>query len=231
MLIKNDNDLIGDFIGTIPAMQALDVTYIIKPNMVELATMAGIKYTTVQQDYEKAFDLHRAFALSCKNNLHMIQANFVELDLPAPCNIPKPELIIREEQTEIFDYVLSPFSRSLPEDQRWQREKWQELINSTDKTFALIGGPYDDENYLTGCVKIFNKPLNYICNLLLNSKGLISVVTGTSHLAYALSVKNYLFCQQGAWGKNPEAVQLADKMISEIDVQTVKNILWADIKT
>jgi ADP-heptose:LPS heptosyltransferase len=224
MIIRNDNDLIGDFIGTIPAMQAVDALYVIKPQMVELASMARIEYTIVQQLCDKEFDLHNAFAFAASHNLHMIQANFRELDLPVPRNIPRPELTVITEPVPVVDYVLSPFSRSLPESERW--EKWQELIDSmADKRFALIGGMYDDEDYLTGCLKIFNRSLNYISNVLLNSKGLISVVTGTSHLAYALGVKNYLFCSQGAWGKNPEAIHLANGSITDVEVKKVIDLL------
>jgi hypothetical protein len=192
MTIRNDNDLIGDFIGTIPAMQALPALYIVKPHMAELAEMAGIRYTVTSLPCLKAIDLQRAFRYAAANNLHMIQANFQEVGLPVPDNIPRPKLIVHEEEVPEIDYVLSPFSRSLPEDQKWPREKWQQLIDTMYyKTFALIGGPNDDKYYLTGCLKIFGKSLNYIANLLLHSKGLISVTTGTSRAPGAAIRKLY----------------------------------------
>jgi ADP-heptose:LPS heptosyltransferase len=196
--------------------------------MVELAHMAGIDFITAIQSYDREFNIQRAFNFAAANNLHMIQANFAEVGLPIPKDIPRPHLFIQEEEVPEVDYILSPFSRSLPEHERWQQYKWQMLIDRLyGKSFAIIGGNNDDRYYLTGCLKIYGKSLNYIANVLLHSKGLISVTTGTSHLAYALGVKNYLFCSQGAWGKNPEAVQLTDTMtaINSIPVEKVISML------
>lgn len=223
MIIYNPNSLIGDFLGTIPAMQAMNATYIISPVVKELASMAQIKFHTHDGFYDKMFDLHKTFTYAAANNLHMIQAFFWDMGLNVPSCIPKPKLHIVPEKTPKVAYVLSPFSRSLPEHERWQKEKWQALVESMPETsFALIGSWEDDHNFINApnCIKIFGMRLNYVSNLLCNAKALISVVTGTSHLAYALGVKNYLFFNQGMWGKNPDAVLLNDP-IPDIPVQKV----------
>lgn len=222
MTIRNDNDLIGDFIGTIPAMQALGAEVIIKDSMTELFNMARLKRAT-EESHDKAFDLHGAFALADRKNLHMIQANYHFVGLDIPADVPRPKLTYHDFYVRRFDYVLAPFSRSLPKEQLWQREKWQCLVNSMpDKSFCLMGSlVHDDPEYITGknVTPIFGKSWAYVCNVLKQSQ-LISVVTGLSHLAYALEVKNYLFVNQGSWGKNPEAVYM-DKHIPDIYVQDV----------
>jgi len=223
MIILNPNNLIGDFLGTVPVMQVMNATYIISPQMKELASMAQIKYRTSDGFYDKAFDLHKAFTYAASNNLHMIQAFFWDMDLAVPTDIPKPKLHVIPEKAPKVDYVLSPFSRSLPEDQKWPQERWNELCELLPhKSFALIGSWEDDYYYITApnCMNIFGRRMNYVCNLLCNATALISVVTGTSHLAYALGVKNYLFFNQGAWGKNPDAVLFTDP-IPNISVEQV----------
>lgn len=229
MTIRNDNCLIGDFIGTIPAMQYMQANcgadFIINRNMQELGDMAMIPYE-FEGSADKTFNLMRAFGYAAQYNLHMIQANFNEMSLPVPKSVPRPHLLIREMKVPKVDYVLSPFSNSLPTNERWPKEKWIELVKGSNKTFALIGG-VNDEPFINelNCINIFGESLCYIANLLLNCKALISVVTGTSHLAYALDVKNILFCVQGSWGKNPQAIILNEN-IPGIHPNKVINMLW-----
>lgn len=231
VVIRNDNHLIGDFIGTIPAMiemaKGSPVEVICPDATAELLAMIPQKYGIRRAgavDPDKAFDLHGAFALADgAKKLHMIQANFHFMGLPIPEDIPVPELQITPEDVPEFDYILSPFSRSLPEGEKWQQDKWQALVNAIPgKRFALLGSSrHDDANYLTGVTPIFDQSMNYVANVLQRARdGLISVVTGTSHLAYALRVKNYLFFNQGLWGKNPDAI-LLDRPIRDISVQEV----------
>jgi hypothetical protein len=221
MIIRNDNDLIGDFIGTIPAMQALGADVIIRESMVHLFNMTGLKRAYINEDL--SFDLHAAFELASRENLHMIQANFAYADLPVPQDIPKPILKINPCHAPVFDFLLAPFSRSLPPEQKW--DKWQELVDAMPgKQFALLGDPAIDPVDFIKAPNItpqFGHSMDYVCNLLKNSKhGLISVVTGISHLAHALGVTNYLFFNQGRWGQNPDAV-LFDKHIPDIEVEEV----------
>lgn len=211
MTVYNPNDLIGDFIGTIPAMQALPAgtEFIIKHPMAELLELARLPRCN-EIGADKAFDLHGAFALADKKQLHMNQANFHFVGLPVPEEIPRAKLYIKPEVVPVFDYVLAPFSRSLPPEQKW--DHWQSLVNAMpDKKFALLGNStYDGEGYVTGdnVTPIFNRSMNYVSNVLLQSGGLISGVTGISHLAFALGVKNWLFFEQGTWAKSPEAILL-----------------------
>lgn len=227
MIIRNDNDLIGDFIGTIPAMQAAGAPVVIKDHMTELFGMAGLRRSYDEPTH--SFDLHESFAYADKNSLHMIQSNFAQIGLPVPKYVPRPVLNFHEIYTAKYDYVLAPFSRSLPKDQLWQREKWQALVNAMpDKRFCLMGSlVHDDPSFVTGAnvTSMFGQSWVVVCNIMKRSE-LISVVTGLSHLAYALGVKNYLFFNQGRWGQNPEAV-LMQKHIPDITVEEVVRTILA----
>jgi ADP-heptose:LPS heptosyltransferase len=236
MILRNDNDLIGDFLGTIPAMIELSkqgpLEVILKDSVSELFNMIpkhhGIKRSD-KDEHDLSFHLQSSFNYADQHNLHMLQANFENIGLPAPSYVPKPELRYMTMQSPVFDYVLAPFSRSLPMEQKWDKSKWQELVNRMpDKSFCLLGSIFHDyPDFITGdnVTPIFSQPMAYVCNLLKQSNnGLISVVTGISHLAHALDVKNYLFVNQGVWGKNPDAVCL-DKHIPDIEVDEVIGIL------
>lgn len=226
MIIRNDNDLIGDFIGTVPAMQALGADVIIKDHMAELFEMTGLTRSYSDMP-DISFDLHGAFALAGRENLHMIQANYPFVGLPTPANIPRPILNVQDVECPVFDYIIAPFGRSAPAHEKWSLGKWQELINSQpDKKFCVVGVSQNDPIDILQNVHIaFDCSMQLLCNLLQKSKhGCISIVTGISHLCYALNVKNYVLFNQGAWGKNPEA-SLIQKNIPDITVNDMINFL------
>ncbi len=238
MPVQNDIDLIGDFIGTIPAITALatkqPVTMHIKQGISSVAALIapvnGLTVTTQSCNAaDITFNLQGAFNYADKHNLHMIQAHYASLGLPVPADIPRPTLQFAVEDVPVFDYVIAPFSRSLPVEQKWQQYKWQQLVDSMPgKTFCLFGAKqFDDAQFITGpnVTPVFDAAFTTVCNIMQRSRhGVISVVTGISHLAYALAVKNYLFVNQGAWGKNPEAVMLT-KHIPGISVDEVLQVL------
>jgi hypothetical protein len=244
--VLNPEGLIGDFLGTIPVMQKFkkdnpDCYFVFHDEIRDLAKLTKLNFL-VQSEYEALendiaseykFNISRAFELSCRQNLHMIQANYPELCYDVPADIPKPKLYIKPEPVEYVDFLISPFSRSLPEEQKWQKEKWQQLVVAFKKyKFGLLGSFRDDPEFIKAdnCINIFDKSFNYVSNTMMKARyGLISVVTGTSHLAYALSVKNFLFINQGAWGKNPEALYITDP-INSITVDQVKKFINENIK-
>jgi hypothetical protein len=157
-----------------------------------------------------------AYWYAHKHNLHMTQAHFPFLDLDPPAQPIRPELNIDLQQSEhIFDFVLSPFSVSLPAEQLWQDYKWIDLVRSLpEKSFLVIGAQND---YLfsplpriigkePNVTLAFGLPLREVAKILLSSGVCVSVVNGISHLSYALGTKNVLlFDQDLVWGKNPDA--------------------------
>jgi len=239
MVVFNPNNLIGDFLGTIPAMiefnKQTPCEFIIADSVASLFDMIPAAYkmkrVPFQLPYDKAIDLHGSFAYADKHQLHMIQAFFNDLGLPVPADIPRPQLFVPSMPVPEYDYILAPFSRSLPPEQKWPRERWQNLVDRMpNKTFCLFGASkFDDAEFVTGTNVnfCFDKPFEEVANVMKACRhGVISVVTGISHLCYALNVKNYLFFNQGMWGKNPEAVCMT-KNIHDIGVDEVLNVLNA----
>lgn len=245
LAILNKEGLIGDFLGTVPAMQQYkqdnEVVFIIHDEAKELADLARLNYFTLSEldKYKDQLDLHElyieeAYHLAQMSNLYMSQTWFGQLGYVIPEQPPKPELYIKPETTERVDFVVSPFSRCLPDDQKWKKENWVRLFASMPEyTFAVIGHERDlDSDYTANAenvVGIFNKPMNYVANLMMRSThGLISVVTGTSHLAFALSVKNFLLTNQGAWGTNPEGICMRSN-INKLTVNKLKTFILENI--
>ena len=246
MILYNDIGLIGDFVGTIPAMIELsktlkeDDTLVVVPHeeIYEIFDMIPSKYKITRlptESYDqtkiKEFNLTKAFGFATQHgNLHMIQSHYHFVGLPVPKNIPRPELEFLDIDVPIYDYVIAPFGRSLPDNQRWQKEKWYQLVTSLpDKKFAFFGNPhYDFTDYLVApnVTPEFGRPFVEVANIMTKSKnGLISVVTGPSHLSYALNVKNYLLEYQSPgmlWGINPEAKRIT----KQVDQISVAEVLW-----
>ncbi len=227
MIVRNPNTLIGDFIGTIPAMQALPsgTKFVIADEVTELFNMTGLTRCFGIPDIE--FDLHAAFALADRQDLHMIQANFAFVGLAIPEKIPYPKLNYPLLNATQYDYCLAPFSRSLPYEQKWNH--WQSLVDAMpDKSFCVLGAKSDPIDYIRGAnvTPLFGQTMSFVCNLLEQSK-LISVVTGISHLAHAIGAKNYLLCNQGRWGKNPDAIVIEGN-IPYIGVDKVLEVLNAN---
>lgn len=243
ILIDNQEGLIGDFLGTVPAMQELSKkgTLLIKTRseisgLFKIA-MYGYDYKDYGSFYfsqERKPDIilssPKSFEISCNHNCYMSQAFMIQAGFEMPKEAPKAHLTFIGTKLEtVFDYCISPFARSLPEEQKWPVEKWKELVESRpDLKFALFGNSkYDNKEYLVAdnVTPIFDKPFNEVCNILVHSRGLISVVTGTSHLAFHLGKKNVLLTSQTmSWGNNPDAIQIK-KPIEQITVQEVLNKL------
>jgi len=216
--INNSEGLVGDFLGTIPAMQALakkdKLVVQVHPEAKKLLPLIhnpdGIIWTDIATgEISHTLSSSKAFELSLPKQLYMSQAFFLQLGLPVPENAPKALLGWNSGSVEVCDYVLSPFARSLPNEQKWPQEKWQELVDTmSDKSFIVLGNSkYDDPNFLTGenVKAIFDRPFTEVGDTLkVAREGLISVVTGTSHLAFHLGVHNWVLNNQDfRWGTNP----------------------------
>ena len=244
MILYSEIGLIGDTLGYFPAMielsNTVDMLYVVPhPEIYELFDMIPKKYDisrhipeNYQDENTKKLDLQLAFSLAIQNNLHMIQSHYYFVGLPIPSNIPKPELDVPDIKVPVYDYIISPFSRSLPNEQLWQKEKWLELVNKlSNKSFAIFGNSkYDDVKYLEApnVIVEFGRPFVEVANIMKKAKhGLLSVVTGTSHLAYALDVKNYLLENQSQsmkWGINPSSLRITQQ-VDTISVDSVIDLL------
>ncbi|MBO9205509.1 MULTISPECIES: glycosyltransferase family 9 protein [Niastella] len=238
LLIYRDG-LIGDFLGVIPIMIELarqdTLQVCIHPEAELIFQLIPQKYNIKLQEMGSGFDrvleldINKAFELSHRHNYHMTQSYYACLGLPVPEKPPVAELEYELMETPGYDYILAPFSRSLPPQERWPREQWQRLTDlMPDKSFCIIGHERDERDFVTGSniSQMYNEPLVRVINTLRNSgKGLISVVSGPSHLAFHLGVKNYLLTNQTmTWGNNPEAIQISDH-IPDLKAERVTGIL------
>lgn len=245
ILVDNKEGLIGDFLGTIPAMQKLaekdEIIVDVRDEVSGLFDLVkdpnikdyGSIYFQRRPEFNITFKSTEAFGISVKYNCYMSQAFYVQAGLEFPRKPPKAKLDFEGGTFTLpigpIDYLISPFARSLPENQKWPQEKWQELIKKLPhKKFGILGNyKYDNPMYINGpnVEKFYSLPFNTLCRLFKNSVALISVVTGTSHLAFHLDVKNILLTNQTmAWGNNPDAIQI-EKPIDQISVQEVINKL------
>ena len=243
VLIDNREGLIGDFLGTVPAMQKIATVHeclvrvhpeakglfnLIKSDRLKDLDEVDTGFMNVDELHKFVFSSTHAFTTSCKYNCYMTSAFMIDAGLEMPENPPKARIMIKGDffnNGSRCDYYISPFARSLPEEQKWPQEKWLKLVNSMPQyRFGLFGNSkYDDPNYLKAAnvLEVFDKPFNDVCDLLVHSKGLISVVTGTSHLAFHLGKRNVLLTSQTmAWGNNPDAIQIK-KPIENITVEEV----------
>lgn len=259
MLIVNPISLVGDFLGTLPALIDFirhggkkNVTVICNPVVEGLANLlqedvkshfifdADLSIDALQldrqfwaeryNDYEMpvCLDLQRAFREATAKGLYMGAAYYGQLLRDVKST--KAELIVQPEALPFqANYVISPFSRSLPESQKIRRELWQELVDANPSSrFALIGtAKYDDPAFVTGpnVLPFFDHTWNVVGNLLKSSKAILSVVTGTSHFAFHIATRNILFTNQAtAWGNNPDAIRVT-KHIPDLQLADIQHLL------
>lgn len=263
-LINNKEGLIGDFLGTVPVMQEIALRHdganvIIHPEAEGLFALIpeDYKLNRVYEDkgeYENSYkiDSSIAFGIGCQAGLYMSQAHFKYFGFPVPKEAPKAHLKYiynSHGSNHVCDFLVSPFARSLPEDQKWSKENWLTLFSLfPTKKFGILGNSkYDDPDYFIdtrdavypegayskpgNIINIYNAPFDTLCGIFKSTGTLISVVTGTSHLAFHLGVKNILLSsQQMSWGNNPDAIRI-NKNVQDITVKEVVDKLWENSKS
>ncbi len=247
VLIVNHEGLIGDFLGTVPAMQEIakrhgEVFVIHNDSVTGLFSLIREEYAMKRHLGENAFvsekiyDINStaAFQHASTRGLYMSDAYLSLLGFPVTNKPAKADLLIeRKASVPSVDFVLAPFSRSLPLEQRWGRGRWQQLVlDLPECRFAILGSSKNDPmNYIHGknVVNFYDNSFNDVADLLQKSRfGLISVVTGIAHLAFHINVQNYLLTNQGdTWGNNPDATKIrndlttltTDELISFLNVK------------
>lgn len=229
---------IGDFLGLTPALIELSKSYNVfldtppkLDSLIELLKPNNIQRVQGDINFNRHIhvNLQGAFLRSIPPNWHMTQSFMHQIGFTVPLTPIKTQLSFPIIPTFLYDFLISPFARSIPTDEKWQQEKWQYLVNKLpDKRFALLGdSSVDNKNYVSGknVDTVFDSSFQVLCNLFKNCRCLISVVTGTSHLAYHLSVRNILLNNQNkAWGVNPEALKIHKRVIN-ISVDEVLAII------
>ena len=241
-VLDNDIELIGDYLGTIPATLALatrgHVTMRVHPKVAPLAALLPKRYgiaVVVSEERAKdathRLDLFGTARWSNANGVYMTQGFFHNLGLPIPVVPPRATLELDESKKVPIagDVGLAPFARSLNATERWPRERWQALVDAfPDVRFLLYGDTrVDDPQYVTGpnVTPFFGYSIEQAALSIRDLKRcLISVVTGLSHLAFAVGQTNVVLSEQAPWGKNPEAIKI-ERRVDTISVATVARVL------
>lgn len=190
----------------------------------------NIKSVDEVDDNAIELDLIGAFRYSEGYKYHMSQCYHQQFGLPTPSQPIKPELDVPNIEVPIYDYILTPFSRSLPEYQKWGLHRWQELswdLNKNKYSTCIFGNSLYDPK-INGLQMEYDRPMVEVLNMIKKCrKGVISVITGISHLSYAMDAKNCLLSGQGVtgWGINPNATIIDNPNVCEISVKEVLEVL------
>jgi len=237
MQIKNSIGLIGDAVNTYGIMRDLSqanggLEVAIHPEAKWffdlLPPELNIKVVDWVGNDAKELDLVGAFNFSHTSDLHMSQCYHYQFGLATPTAPIRPVLNVPDLDVPVYDYLLSPFSRSLPIEQKWDMPNWEQLANRLKEQgyeVAVLGNSQYDQKF-KNITNEQDRPIAEVLNMIKKCrKGLISVVTGTSHLAYAMGTKNYLLNNQGGkWGVNPDAVSI-ETYIPNISVDEVITLI------
>jgi ADP-heptose:LPS heptosyltransferase len=174
-----------------------------------------------------ALDLTEAFGYSTKKPCYMSQAYYSTIGWPVPFTPDLPELELGDETAVQYDIGLAPFARSLPDHQKWPRERWQALVDAyPEKRFVLYGAAArgDDPEFVTGknVWPLFDYPLDHVARSIRDLEVcLVSVSTGPSHISFATKTPCVLLIDQGPFAKAPHAVAI-EKHVTEITVDEVR---------
>lgn len=254
MFFINDIELMGDAIGSIPLMVELSQSeyplfvasrntqiYDMIPSRWGIKTIFDMHLIDMFLGSVRKTNLPEAFKFG--NTLHMTQAHFAQFGLPVPEKPIAPELDLGPEPDDFreqcpCDFLIAPFSRSLPVEELWPLPNYHELAFRLGKSFTALGSyKYPHENISMFNVKyqgnswindFYDHPLKTVGHVMKKARyGLISVVTGPSHLAHALQVPNIQFTVQGPWGENPDATHIRPKTndIRDVTVDEVEAIV------
>jgi hypothetical protein len=231
--IINPRERIGDFLGTLPPI--LELT---KSHEVYLQTVPALQEILpflppeirlgTHPHPDKTYTISIDAAQSRWEQWHIPQAYYEQLDLPVPKECPTIPLNVPYKKVPTYDYVIAPYSVSLPWGHLWTSEKWDKLISSFPlHRFALIGSKTDPKLGWHHNLKTYlGHPWLDVLNIIRNAKCVISVPSAISHFTYALGTPHILFINQPAWSQNPEAkAQLTNYLINEIEVDTVIEVL------
>lgn len=238
MQLKNENGLIGDVLGTLPLMY--DVAKNFGGLSVEIHPEAKWMYELIPENYNIKvveslnydnpwieLDIGMAFNYSMQTGLYMNQCWHSQIGYNTP-EQTIPELNVPDVDVPIYDFVFAPFSRSTPQEQKWQIEKWEQLSYEFEMAgyrVCVFGNSKHDKK-LDNCFNEFDRPMIEVINILKKAKkGCISINTGISHLCYVVGCKNYLLNNQGSgWAVQPHAISI-ETYIPEITVEEMFNFI------
>lgn len=229
---------IGDFLGTMPATCARaelgPVELYVHPSARACASMIpkryGVEIIACDEDVyaDYTYELTAASRVSTAfRPLYMTQSFFRQVRLPMPAIAPRPELELDESRRVSLegDVGLAPFARSLAPDEFWPKDRWQQLVDRFPAVrFVLYGVEgVDDAQYVIGpnVTPFFGYSVEQAVLSIRDLRTcLVSVVTGLSHVAFAVNQPNIVFSGQGPWGNQPDGIRIAGP-VNTLPVNTV----------
>jgi hypothetical protein len=244
ILIKNSPGLIGDFLGFVPALQRVSLhnqVYLEKTEVLQKFYNLIKKdiynfYYYENQEIDKIIFANTDEVSANNKNKYMSgeYLNFIfnQFNIDIHEHAPKIDFnFLLTDTPEKFDYLIAPYGRSAPIEQKISLDIWKKFFNKKNNfIFGVLGDSRNDNfdifNNMQNVIKVFDNDFNSVYNKMKNSKGVISIVTGITHFCYHAKIPNILFSNQFAnWGNNPEARTII-KNIPNISVNDIEEALW-----
>jgi hypothetical protein len=227
LYVYNDACLLGDSLCSLPTFQALALRseepvywYLDNKFTRELMPKSYNLIFTPEPPVgmTKRIDLS---VLRSFNNysvfMHMIHAYMRDVGLPISKELPKLDIEYEKIDVPVYDYVISPFSASdVKNNKMWPLDRWQKVIHKLKEggaTIAVVGSSRTDKEVLTDVDYYFDYKLDYICNLLLAAKKVLTIDNGISHLCHFVGANHrmlYPACLPSHWvdNRNPNAKRI-----------------------
>jgi len=178
----------------------------------------GINFTDEIMSDMIVLSPHDFFNEGQSLGLHMTQGYFLQAKLNVP-TLTKPNIIWEKTNKNIpvYDYIIAPYSWSdLSDEKLWAYSNWQDVINylkSKDKDvkIAVLGASgfalekNQNKQIFYNVDYIFDKPLEYVCELIFKTKLALTIDNGISHLVHGIGTPHILLypeCLNQNWVKN-----------------------------
>ena len=221
--------LIGDALCTMPFLRDLSENnkVIAGPN-INKWVLEGIDFPLyfdpdLKQETCKYFlDSSYSWTHGHKHGTHMAEGHYALNGLVAP-KLPY-SIPVKFSPTNLQPgIVVAPYSRSdIDGNKFWLFENWRKLVEHFSGPIYVVGSTTrtwhneveysdDDIGWIegTGIIPIFDRPMSFVSQLLVESKLVVTIDTGIAHLAHLLGIKThaYLFPEVPGWpfADNPNA--------------------------
>jgi ADP-heptose:LPS heptosyltransferase len=167
-----------------------------------------------------------------QTKLHMAQCYFKIHNMPVP-EMPF-DLALKTEPCDLPPGILvSPFSVSgNPSNKIWPHERWVQVVQEIqrlglgDRAYVLGAGSDLPAAYVgAGIEPVFDRPLTQVLDLMRKSPLLLTIDTGTGHLAHLGGVRRHVMvypnCLPGKFAESSLAVHVRGPRPAEITVEQV----------
>lgn len=171
-------------------------------------------------------------------NAHPTETLMIFAGCGRPDTIPQPKIKITPVDVPRYDVVLAPWSRG--EVKSMQGIQALNLIREMQNKWsvALIGGPDDLAPASMKAHTFYGKDYNWVANLMIKAKCVVSVDSFPSRLAHAAGVKRHVILNSKVvpwiWQSHPGAVEVQSttppSRYPEWDLQEITTAIeWSGI--